>query len=353
MISALQADPTESASAPSSTATANAALEPRAVVVRRQWLAGNDIKAIEIAAADGAALPAAEAGAHIDVHLPDGAVRQYSITAPGPTPERYVIAVLRDPQSRGGSRYLVEHLQAGDRLAITGPRNNFTLDETGVAYRLIAGGIGVTPLLAMARRLVALGRDVDFHYLVRSRERLAFMDELSALLPAHALHVHVDDEAGLPDLDALTGDPAPGHHIYACGPEPLLGAVRAATADWPGRNVRFERFQNTPAPEPDTAETGNTDATADSATICQVELRQSGVTFELEADETLLEALERQQIEMPSLCQEGICGTCAVGVIEGDIEHRDALQDDEEKSQNDVMYVCVSRPRGAHLVLDL
>jgi ferredoxin-NADP reductase len=330
---------------PTPRSAANTELNPREVFVRRQWRIGDDIKAIEIAAADGDTLPAADAGAHIDVHLPDGTVRQYSITTPGPAPASYLIGVLRDPNTRGGSSYLVDRLQTGDPLSITGPRNHFMLNETAASYQLIAGGIGVTPLLAMARRLVELGRPVEFHYLVRSRDRAAFLDELALLLPAGALHLHVDEEAGLPDLKAITGDAEPERHIYACGPEPLLAAIRAATTGWPGEQVQFERFKNTALP--DSADQIGTTQT------CRVELRQSGISFDLQADETLLEALERQQIDMPCLCREGICGTCAVGVLAGDVDHRDALQDDDEKAQNELMYVCVSRPTGPHLVLDL
>lgn len=317
----------------------------RRVVVQRQWMASGDIKAVEIAAADGGTLPPAEAGAHIDVHMPECMVRQYSITALPAAPGHYVIGVLRDPQSRGGSAYMVDTLQTGDTLTITGPRNNFTLDESADHYQLIAGGIGITPLLAMTRRLQHLGKPCEFHYLVRNRERCAFLDELQALLPAHALHLHVDDEMGRPDLAALIAHAPDNSMLYTCGPEPLLAAVREATADWPDGCVQFERFHNTAA-NASHAETDNTGS-------CHVELRQSGIRFDLEAGETVLEALERHQLDPACLCREGICGTCAVGVIEGEIDHRDALQDDEDKARNDLMFVCVSRPVGPHLVLDL
>lgn len=330
---------------PMSKPAANTSLGAQDVVVRRQWLVGPDIKVIELAAANGATLPSVDAGAHIDLHLPDGIIRQYSVTAPGPTPASYLIGILREPDSRGGSSYLVDHLQTGDSLSITGPRNNFPLDEAGTSYRLIAGGIGVTPMLAMARQLVERERPVEFHYLVRSRERAVFLGELTALLPAASLHLHVSSETGRPDLETIIGDAGHGHHIYICGPEPLLTAIREATNDWPAERVQFESFQNTALSEQaDEPETGQ---------ACHVELKQSGVSFDLEAGETLLEALERQQLDMPCLCREGICGTCAVGVLEGSVDHRDALQDDDEKAQNDLMYVCVSRPTGSRLVLDL
>ena len=322
---------------------ANIDLTPRAVVVRRQWLAADDIKGIELEAADGMPLPPAQAGAHIDLHLPDGTVRQYSLTNPDPAPMHYRIAVLRAPDSRGGSRYIVDELAAGATLTLSGPRNHFELDETAADYCLIAGGIGITPVLAMARRLLELGHAFEFHYLVRDRNRAAFLDELQALVPAAALHLHVESESGRPDLAALIGTAADNRHVYTCGPAGLLDAMQHATAEWPAEQVHFERFANTAlqqAPESD-------------AGPCAVTLQQSGRGFELQPDETLLEALERNDIDMPCCCREGICGTCAVGVIDGEVDHRDGLQDEEEKAMNDVMYVCVSRPTGSHLVLDL
>lgn len=326
-------------------AVSNSGPGPREVVVQRQWRVGSDVKAIELVAADGGTLPAAAAGAHLDVHLPDGTVRQYSITNPAPAPASYRIGVLRDPNSRGGSRYMVEQLQDGEHLSITGPRNHFELDEAAVGYRLIAGGIGVTPLLAMARRLVEMGAAVEFHYLVRQRERAAFLDELSSLLPEDALHLHVDEEDGRADLHAILGDGRSSHQVYTCGPEPLLAAIREATTEWPQGRVRFERFR--------LADADQLTAAAGAEQACRVELKQSGIEFELQPDETLLEALERQDLDPPCLCREGVCGTCAVGVLEGEVDHRDALQDDAEKAQNDVMYVCVSRPLGPRLVLDI
>lgn len=320
----------------------NTGNEPRTVTVAAQWMAGRDIRAIELQAADGRPLPDAEPGAHIDLHLPNGLVRQYSLMEPARSPVRYRIGVLRDAASRGGSSYVVDELREGDSITITGPRNHFALDETAGEYVLIAGGIGITPLVAMVRRLIELGRTPTLHYLVRDRDRAAFLDELEDLLPSHALHLHVDADGDVPDLAAITGDPGDGRQVYACGPAGLLDAIREATAAWPGGRVHFEQFNNVAGVEAETAEA-----------ICEVELRRSGTRFVLEPGETLLEALERLGAEVPCVCREGVCGTCAVGVIEGEVDHRDAVQDDAEKASNEVMFVCVSRPLGAHLVLDL
>lgn len=326
-----------------SNAPASAQNPERAATVQRQWQAADGIKGIELVAADDSPLPPVAAGAHVDLHLPDGTVRQYSVTNPGAAPDCYRIAVLREAESRGGSSYLVDKLQDGATLALTGPRNNFTLKENGTSFRLIAGGIGVTPLLSMARRLIELGRVFEFHYLVRSRERAAFVDELQTLLPTDALHLHVESETGRPDINTIVGTAESDCLVYTCGPTGLIDAVQNATAHWPAGRVHFERFVNTALQEPP----------AETTESCRVTLQQSGTSFDLQPDETLLEALEREHIDMPCSCREGICGTCAVSVIEGNVDHRDALQDDEEKAMNDVMYVCVSRPTGPHLVLDL
>ena len=314
----------------------------RAVTVRQRWEAASDVSALELVAEDGRALPTAEAGAHIDLHLPNGLVRQYSIMEPGEAPDCYRIGVLRERESRGGSAFVADRLATGDRLAITGPRNHFRLDESAGAYVLIAGGIGITPLVAMTHRLVELGRPVELHYLVRERSRAAFVEELESILPAGALHLHVDAEGAAPDVAAIAGRPAADRQLYACGPGGLLDAIRAATSHWPAGHVHFEQFANTAA---------RGDAGASES--CEIELRRSGVQFTLAPGETLLEALHRHDVDVPCACQEGVCGTCAVDIVEGAVDHRDALQDDDEKADNTVMFVCVSRPLGSRLVLDL
>lgn len=319
----------------------NQITDNRAVTVRACWDAATDIRALELVAADGAALPDAEAGAHIDLHLPDGLVRQYSIMDPGPEPDAYRIGVLRERESRGGSAWVAEQLTAGDELEISGPRNHFVLDEAADAYVLIAGGIGITPVTAMARRLLELGKRFDLHYCVRDRSRAAFLGELEALMPADALHLHIDDEGQRPDLAAIVGDAASSRQVYACGPAGMLDAIREATVAWPKGRVHFEQFSNEAVRDP----------AADTA--CEIELRRSGLRFTLEADETLLEALHRHDVDLPCACQEGVCGTCAVDIVEGDVDHRDVLQDDDEKAENTVMFACVSRPLGDRLVLDL
>jgi vanillate O-demethylase ferredoxin subunit len=303
----------------------NDATQRRPVRIRRRWPAGRDILALELVAEDGGPLPATAAGAHIDLHLPNGLVRQYSIMDPCSAPQSYRIGVLRESDSRGGSAYIVDELGEDDCLDIDGPRNHFTLDEAGSRYVLVAGGIGITPLVAMARRLVELGRTVELHYLVRDRERAAFLDELEAILPEGTLHLHVEAESGRPDPAALVGPPEADRQLYACGPGGLLDAIRDATADWATGCVHYEKFSNDAPGQAEATET------------CEIELHRSGTRFTLQPGETLLDALRRNDVDMPSACCEGVCGTCAVEVVEGDVDHRDALQDYEEKASNEVM----------------
>lgn len=294
---------------------------------------------LELKPLEAVELPTASPGAHLDIHLPNGMARQYSLL--DDTPGRYRIGVLREPNSRGGSVFLAESALPGTRLAISPPRNHFRLNETAQHSVLIAGGIGVTPLLAMARRLTQCGASLEFHYLVRHREQAAFLDELRTLLPAGALQVHVSSESGRADAATLMGQAYSGRQVYACGPHALLDVVEQAARNWPANTVHLERFRGTDA------------ETATSRTACRIELQRSGHSFTLQAGERLLDALQREGFAPPSLCEEGICGTCTIPVVRGDVEHRDALQSADEKATNDVIYACVSRPLGDTLVLDL
>lgn len=284
-------------------------------------------------------LPSAEPGAHLDVRLPDGQVRQYSLLDDGAS-GRYRIGVRREADSRGGSAFLAERAAPGTRLTVSPPRCHFRLDEAARRSVLIAGGIGVTPLVAMARHLARRGADLEFHYLVRHREQAAFLDELANVLPAGALHLHVSSQAGCVDLAAVMGAGRDDTRVYACGPGALLEAVEGVARDWPAGRLRIERFR------------GATEATPASQ-ACRVELRRSGHHFTLQAGERLLDALEREGVAPASLCGEGVCGTCAIPVVAGEIDHRDELQSPDEKATNDLMYACVSRPRGSTLILDI
>lgn len=295
---------------------------------------------LTLEAADGKELPPAPAGAHLELELPGGLARHYSLLDDG-ADGRYRLGVLREPDSRGGSTFLADEAREGLRLAASTPRDRFPLDETGGRQLLVGGGIGITPLVAMARRLCARGVTPEVHYLVRREADAAFADELAALLPEGALRLHVSARDGRAEVAELVGEVDADTRIHACGPEGLLAALEAEADAWPAGCLRLERFRGA---APDTTPRDGQ---------CEVVLARSERTLTLAPDEPLIEGLARAGVAPPTLCGEGACGTCACGVIEGAVDHRDVLQDDTEKAANDTLYACVSRPAGARLVLDL
>ncbi|WP_018718777.1 PDR/VanB family oxidoreductase [Arhodomonas aquaeolei] len=314
-----------------------------------EWLTPQ-IRRIELQRAGGGTLPGFTPGAHLRFELPlDGGSgqRQYSLivtradAAAMAAPERYVIAVRREADGRGGSAYMHERLQPGDRLTAEGPVNDFPLHEGGGRAVLIAGGIGVTPILSMAAALTAAGRDYRFHYSGRSRGQLVFVDEIRALA-GERLSVHADDEPDTAlDLDALLAGYGPADHLYVCGPGGMIDALTAGARarGWPPEHVHFELF-TAAAPQ-----------AGDHA--FEVECRASGVTLQVAADQTILEAAEAAGLDPMSDCERGECGVCSTEVIEGEVDHRDHYLSDDEKASNSVMQICISRARGERLVLDL
>jgi ferredoxin-NADP reductase len=302
------------------------------------------VLSLELRAQDeGAELPAFEPGAHLDLHLPNGMVRSYSLINPAGERHRYVVAVQEDRTSRGGSRYVHRELRVGTALPISAPRNNFRLHEEAEASVLVAGGIGVTPLLAMLRKLAPLGRPVDFYYCARSRREAAFLGELEALAGGQVrLHRHFDDEAGAPpDLHRwLAGRPT-GAHFYGCGPAPMLAAFERACEALGCANVHVERFALLPV------------AAAASEHGCSVELRRSGRTIEVAAGQSILDALLEAGVAADHSCREGVCGACETRVLSGEVEHRDGILSKAERAANKSMMVCVSRCSRGLLVLDL
>jgi ferredoxin-NADP reductase len=301
-----------------------------------------DIKGIRLAAANGAMLPPADPGAHVDLWLPDGNVRQYSVIERAADGSAYRIAVLREPASRGASAYVVDRLCVGQRIHVSGPRNNFALDESHDETVLIAGGIGITPILPMAMRLAKAGKRFSFNYLGRGRQRTALLDVIDAGPLKDIARIHFSDEHGEANLRGLIGAPRPGAHVYVCGPGRLIDGVLEAASDWPTDTLHFERFA-APAPV----------ETTSAAVSFEVELAKSGKVITVKADQSIMQALRQERVRIDSVCREGICGTCAVPLLAGEAEHRDVIQTDTEKNQNTVIYVCVSRARSARLVLDL
>ena len=300
--------------------------------------AAQDTKLYELRAADGKPLPTAEPGAHIDVILPNGKQRQYSITVSEPKPERYLIGVKRDPASRGGSTYMHDQLTVGQTLKIRPPRNHFPLVENAPHVVLIAGGIGITPIYCMVQRLAALGRSWELHYSCRSRADMAFREELSKFKQAH---LQFDDESGGKFLDiAFIVVAAPKDaHLYCCGPMPMLKAFEAASTDWPREQIHVEYF----APKQEPAKTGG----------FVVELARSGQEFVIPEGKTILQVLLDAGVYVDYSCELGICGLCQTPLLSGTPEHRDAFLTDEQKAANDTVMICCAGSKSDRLVLDL
>lgn len=306
------------------------------------------IKAFILRAADGGLLPGFTAGAHLRFRLPlngTEAIRHYSLVDPtGGSPDspcrQYCIAVRLEDAGRGGSQYMHANVQAGDRLTAVGPVNEFPLvDEPGRPV-LLAGGIGITPLLTMAAALAAGGREFRLHYSGRSAAQLAFVDELRTLA-GERLIVHADDDPQTRlNIDALLDRYTPADPLYVCGPQGMLDAVLAAAKarGWSADRIRFELFS---APE----------AAGDRG--FEVELRASGVTLQVPPDKTILEVMLEAGVDPLFDCQRGECGVCTATVLEGEVDHRDYYLSDSEKASNTLIQICVSRAKGDRLVLDL
>lgn len=313
---------------------------PIRVRVHAMTFEAEGVLSVELRRPDGADLPAYAPGAHIDLHLPNGITRSYSLAGDPDLNDRYVVGVGLDAKSRGGSSYVHGKLRVGDLIDIEAPRNHFPLVEDAEKVVFIAGGIGVTPMLCMARRLARLGRPCEFHYAVRSRDRAAFLTELTDLGIEVALHV--DAEAGRPAHVAgiLAGHPA-GTHFYCCGPAGMLTAFEDAAAGFDDALVHVEYFT------PKVIETEGAD------TAFTVELAKSGRSLEIPADRSILDVLADAGVAVQSSCEDGICGTCETAVLDGTPDHRDSVLTKAEQDSNRTMMICVSRCKGAKLVLDL
>jgi ferredoxin-NADP reductase len=310
------------------------------VVITAKERLADGVQRLTLQHPDGRALPAWTPGAHVDLVLRPDLIRQYSLCSDPTDTSTLQVAVLREPQGRGGSAYVHDALAAGDRVLLRGPRNHFPLVQAP-SYLFVAGGIGITPLVAMVRAAEAAGAHWHLLYGGRTRASMAFCDELIGTYGPSRVSIQPQDETGLLDLDRHLGDLADGTAVYCCGPAPLLEAVLALGRDWPAGRLHVERF----SPKPD-ADTG------DSAPF-EVELARSGMTLAVPPEASVLETVEAAGVEVLNSCREGTCGACETPVLGGDIDHRDSLLSDEEKLAGDTMLVCVSRSRGPKLVLDL
>ena len=328
----------ELAAMPEQTVDGRAA--PLRAKIARKWTEAEEIVGLQLVSI-GQQLPSYQPGAHIDVHLPNGLIRQYSLTnGPGET-DSYKIGVKLDPESSGGSRFLHEKVQVGDVLAISEPRNNFPLRRDAVKTILIAGGIGATPLVSMAQTLNHSRLDCEFHYFARGRGHLAFLDVLTPLSCDVHAHLELGPDQTMVRLKEILSCYQQAFHMYVCGPGPMMEAARgtAESLGWPDEAIHFEYFKNT--------------RSVDDSTSFEIVLSRSVMTLHVPAGKTILSVLRENGVGIPSSCEQGACGTCGVTVIEGEPDHQDVYLRKSEKEAGDRIMTCVSRAKSKRLVLDI
>lgn len=300
-----------------------------------------DVVLFELAHRDGAALPPFTAGAHVTVLTPNGLTRRYSLCNGPAQTDRYLLAVKREPQGQGGSASMIEQIQCGDELLSSAPRNYFALDDQASSHLLIAGGIGITPIFSMLRELQSRGADFNLIYLARNPELTAFREELRAPELAGRVLLHHDhgELSRALDLSPWLAHRRGGAHLYCCGPRGLMHSVREQTRAWPPGSVHFEDFG------------GSEPQQLSQDRPFTVKLVRSGRIVAVPAGMSILEALRRENIPVPSSCESGTCGTCRTGLVAGVAEHRDYVLDEAEHYQE--IMICVSRAVSPQLALDL
>jgi ferredoxin-NADP reductase len=297
------------------------------------------VVAVVLADSTGAPLPPWTPGAHIDLILGEDLIRQYSLCSSPGEPDRWRVGVLKAPDSRGGSVRVHTALAAGSSVRVRGPRNHFPL-VSSPRYRFIAGGIGITPILPMIAEADAAGADWTLLYGGRERASMAFVDELAQY--GDKVSIAPENETGMLDLASVLGMPQPDTLVYCCGPEGLLAAVEKYCEDWPPGALHLERFSAKPqAPA----------AEADSS--FELVLERSGLTLTVPPDRSVLQVIRDAGVSVLASCLEGVCGTCETEVVDGDVDHRDSVLNEEERASNEFMMVCVSRCRSARLTLNL
>ncbi len=306
-----------------------------------RWQA-QGICSFELVDPEGQALESFEAGAHVDLHLPGGVVRSYSLASDPSDHSQWTFGVLLEAKSKGGSSALHNKVRVGDLLTVGSVRNAFPLAKEAAHSILIAGGIGITPLKSMAHTLKAAGTSFELHYCARGPQNVAFLKELQALVPSEKLHLHFDGgepSKGL-NIKALLKDTAPNTHVYYCGPAGFMAACAEATAHWPKDAVHCEHFK-----APDTKPLDLPDG------AFEVHLVKSGETIQVGPDQTIVRAIELTGRRVSTSCLSGLCGACKVEYVAGEVDHRDYIMDDEERTR--CLTVCVSRAKGKSLSLNL
>lgn len=297
-----------------------------------------DTHTFEFRRPNGGALPPVEPGAHIDLHLANGMMRQYSLTTVEGADSAYIVGIKRDRASRGGSIWIHDNLKVGQIVKIGGPRNNFPLNEDAPHSVLVAGGIGITPIRCMAQRLMARGKPWSMYYSSRERAEAAFLDELAAR-PEVTLHFDAEANGKFLDMKAIVANAPAGAHFYCCGPLPMLAAFEEATKDLPPEQVHVEYFS---AKESAATEGGYT-----------VSLQKSGKEFLIPEGKSILQVLREAGLDVTYSCEEGVCGACETVVIAGTPDHRDNILTDAERKASKTMMICCSGSKSERLVLDL
>jgi ferredoxin-NADP reductase len=309
-------------------------------VLRRETVA-DGVVTLTLADRDGADLPEWTAGAHVDLLLTPSLVRQYSLCGSTSNRSEWVVAVLLDPDSRGGSRFIHDELREGSTVRVRGPRNHFPLVSSS-RYQFIAGGIGITPMLPMIEAAEARGADWQLLYGGRERASMAFLDWLERFGDRVTVSAR-DEREGRLDLGSVLAEPREDTLVFCCGPEGLLEAVEESCQPWPQDSLHIERFSAKPVEEPP----------ADALDTFEVECQRSGVTVTIPADRSIYEVVEEAGVDVLGSCMEGVCGTCECDVIEGELDHRDSVLSEAERERGDVIMTCVSRSRSERLVLDI
>jgi ferredoxin-NADP reductase len=302
-----------------------------------------DISLLELRRPDGSALPPFSAGSHIDLRIANGLVRSYSLVNCPSETHRYLIAVKKEPDSRGGSRFIHEQLHAGDTTELGEPRNNFELCENASRSILIAGGIGITPFASMVHRLERLGRPWELHYAARSRCSAGFVPQLASYGPKVKFYFP-NEFSGEPgarrmDIGSVVAEVPRQAHVYCCGPKNMLATFKEAAAALPSGQAHVEFFSNAEGFDKDGA--------------FEVRLARSGQTISIHSGETILDALLKRGIDAPYSCLEGVCSSCETRVLCGIPDHRDLILSKGEREANDRMLICCSRSKSTMLVLDI
>jgi ferredoxin-NADP reductase len=309
------------------------------LVVQAAEPVAEGVVAVVLADSTGAPLPPWTPGAHIDLILGDDLIRQYSLCSSPGEPDRWRVGVLKAPDSRGGSERVHTALAAGSRVRVRGPRNHFPL-VSSPRYRFIAGGIGITPLLPMIAEADAASADWTLLYGGRERASMAFLDELAQY--GDKVTIAPENETGMLDLASVLGVPQRDTLVYCCGPEGLLAAVEKFCQDWPPGALHLERFSAKPQ-----------DPAAEVDSSFELVLERSGLTLTVPPDKSVLQVIRDAGVSVLASCLEGVCGTCETEVVDGDVDHRDSVLNEEERAANEYMMVCVSRCRSARLTLNL